>query len=57
MPSGRLLPVARSPCPVVGCCLLCPRPLPSGRLPSVARVPCPVVGLPSNCCPSPPAQG
>ncbi|CAI9541686.1 unnamed protein product [Staurois parvus] len=54
MPGGTLPPVARGPCPVVGCRLL-PEPLPRGRLPPVARSPCPVVG----CCllPETPAQG
>ncbi|CAI9532149.1 unnamed protein product, partial [Staurois parvus] len=53
LPRGRLPPVARSPCPVVGCRLL-PKTLPRGRLPPVARGPCPVVG----CCllPEAPAQ-
>ncbi|CAI9578984.1 unnamed protein product, partial [Staurois parvus] len=52
LPSGKLPPVARGPCPGVDCRLLpeapaqwsvaacCPRPLPRGRLPPVARGPC-----------------
>ncbi|CAI9599102.1 unnamed protein product, partial [Staurois parvus] len=66
LPQGRLLSVARGPCPVVGCRLLpeapaqwqvaacCPRPLPRGRLPPVARGPCPVVGC--RLLPETPAQ-
>ncbi|CAI9603081.1 unnamed protein product, partial [Staurois parvus] len=54
LPSGRLPPVARGPCPVVGCHLL-PEPLPRGRLPPVDRGPCPVVGC--RLLPETPVQG